>query len=158
MELQWRGIVIVLIILCDVILFAVVFVFQDNTVVAAKENSQLAMPWVKCLMATGGDKNSCLEQANGLVVSLPSVTATFMLLAVSDNQASGLVGFVGLTCCDHADEWTLADLAIWAVVHGDGLGRVVQGAVQQQGQEGRCEDGNPARVCPRWKAVRNVVS
>lgn len=86
MELQWRGIVIVLIILCDVILFASVFVFQDKTVVAAKENPQLAMPWIKCLGETGGDKNACLSEAAGLVVSLPSVSATFILLAVSEGR------------------------------------------------------------------------
>jgi hypothetical protein len=82
-QLQWRGIVIVLIILADVILFAVVFVFQDNTVEAAKEDSDLALPWAACLIAHGGDKTKCLDKASTLVVSLPTVTAVLVLLAVS---------------------------------------------------------------------------
>lgn len=82
-QLQWRGIVIVLIIICDVIFFAVIFVFQDNVVQAAKTGSR-ATAWVKCLMEADGDKKvACLPHARNLVVPLPTVVAVLILLAVS---------------------------------------------------------------------------
>lgn len=82
-QLQWRGIVIVLVIIADVIFFAVVFVFMDNTVQAIKDDPQKALVWAACLVAAGGDKNKCLDQASVLVVNLPTVTAVLVLLAVS---------------------------------------------------------------------------
>ena len=82
-QLQWRGIVIVLVIVADVVFFSIVFVFQDNTVQAAKEDMDIAMPWVVCLFETRGDKERCLDAASPLVVSLPTVVAVLILLSVS---------------------------------------------------------------------------
>ncbi|RYP17246.1 hypothetical protein DL765_004631 [Monosporascus sp. GIB2] len=82
-QLQWRGIVIVLIIMADVIFFAVVFVFQDNTVSAVKEDSNIALPWVACLIKTQGDKEQCLDEAGALVISVPTVIAVLILLAMN---------------------------------------------------------------------------
>jgi hypothetical protein len=82
-QLQWRGIVIVLIVVADVILFAVVFVFQDNTVQSVKENTSLAAPWIECLLLNRGNKNQCLDKTGTLVVSLPTVTAVLILLAMN---------------------------------------------------------------------------
>ena len=83
-QLQWRGIAIVLIIIVDVIFFSVVFVFQDNTVEAIKTNQGLAEPLVLCLVANNGDKNKCLNVATPLVVNMPTVGAVLFLLSVSD--------------------------------------------------------------------------
>lgn len=83
--LQWRGIVIVLIICADVVFFAITFVFLDNTVQAVKndpDNSDVKT-WAECLVLTGGNKNACLKYANNLVVRLPTVIAVLILLAVS---------------------------------------------------------------------------
>ncbi|KAI0383711.1 hypothetical protein F5Y04DRAFT_19411 [Hypomontagnella monticulosa] len=82
-QLQWRGIVIVLIIIADVIFFAVIFVFLDNTVESLKTNPQKALVWAACLMAFDGDKNKCLDKAKDLVVGLPTVTAVLILLAMN---------------------------------------------------------------------------
>ncbi|RYP63103.1 hypothetical protein DL771_009445 [Monosporascus sp. 5C6A] len=82
-QLQWRGIVIVLIIMADVIFFAVVFVFQDNTVVAVKEDNTRALPWVTCLIRTQGDKEQCLDEAGALVIGVPTVIAVLILLAMN---------------------------------------------------------------------------
>lgn len=84
-QLQWRGIVIVLIIICDVVFFAITFVFLDTTVESVKEdpNSAKATSWILCLTLADGDKNKCLAQASELVVSLPTVIAVLILLAVS---------------------------------------------------------------------------
>lgn len=82
-QLQWRGIVIVLIIIADVIFFAVIFVFQDNVVQSAKTGTK-ALPWVTCLYTEKTDKkNRCLSYAKNLVVPLPTVVAVLILLAVS---------------------------------------------------------------------------
>ncbi|KAI1493121.1 hypothetical protein F5X96DRAFT_677263 [Biscogniauxia mediterranea] len=82
-QLQWRGIAIVLIIITDVIFFAVIFVFLDNTVEKIKEQPAISLPWAACLIAHQGDKNQCLDEANELVVSLPTVTAVLILLAMN---------------------------------------------------------------------------
>ncbi|KAI1653608.1 hypothetical protein F4813DRAFT_249445 [Daldinia decipiens] len=82
-QLQWRGIVIVLIIIADVIFFAVVFVFIDNTVESIKTHPDKALSWAACLIQSGGDKNKCLYLANELVVSLPTVIAVLILLAMN---------------------------------------------------------------------------
>lgn len=84
-QLQWRGIVIVLIIICDVVFFAVTFVFLDTTVESVKDDptSSKATTWIGCLVSKGGDKNQCLSYASQLVVSLPTVIAVLILLAVS---------------------------------------------------------------------------
>ncbi|KAK8049715.1 hypothetical protein PG994_011445 [Apiospora phragmitis] len=82
-QLQWRGIVIVLIIICDVIFFAVIFVFQDNVVQAAKTGTR-ALAWIECLYQTEEDKkNTCLPLASNLVVPLPTVVAVLILLAMN---------------------------------------------------------------------------
>lgn len=85
-QLQWRGIVIVLVIMADVIFFSIVFVFQDNTVQAVKDDMRLALPWIQCLINTQGDKDQCMDEADTLVVSLPTVMAVLILLAVSRPQ------------------------------------------------------------------------
>lgn len=80
--LQWRGIAIVLIIVADVIFFSVIFVFQDNTVEAVKEDQSLAWDWATCVVKNGGDKVACLDEANELVVNMATVGAVLFLLSV----------------------------------------------------------------------------
>ncbi|CRK31999.1 hypothetical protein BN1708_005636 [Verticillium longisporum] len=81
--LQWRGITIVLIIICDVIFFSVIFVFQDVTVQAVREDKTIAEPWILCLFGSGGDKNKCLDLAKPLVVNEATITAVLVLLAIN---------------------------------------------------------------------------
>lgn len=82
-QLQWRGIAIVLIIVADVIFFSVVFVFQDNTMITMKNDASLSLPWVTCLVSTKGDKNACLQYTGPLVVHIGTIAAVLVLLAVS---------------------------------------------------------------------------
>ncbi|KAI1253485.1 hypothetical protein MGN70_005693 [Eutypa lata] len=98
-QLQWRGIVIVLVIVADVIFFSIVFVFQDNTVQAVKEDMTLALPWIKCLIQSQGDKAICMDEADSIVVNLPTVIAVLILLAMN-----------GL--------WLLVLLGRWSMVTG----------------------------------------
>jgi hypothetical protein len=82
-QLQWRGIAIVLIIITDVIFFSIVFVFQDNTVQAVKEDQSRANAWIACLLKNNADKNKCFDEASALVVKMSTVGAVLLLLAVS---------------------------------------------------------------------------
>ncbi|KAM0329918.1 hypothetical protein ACHAQA_004084 [Verticillium albo-atrum] len=81
--LQWRGITIVLIIICDVIFFSVIFVFQDVTVQAVREDKSIAQPWIICLATNNGDKNKCLHLAKSMVVNEATITAVLILLAIN---------------------------------------------------------------------------
>ncbi|KAI0409627.1 hypothetical protein F4802DRAFT_614281 [Xylaria palmicola] len=98
-QLQWRGIVIVLIIIADVIFFAIIFVFLDNTVEDIKNNPAHAKDWLICLAAKGGNKNACLDLAEPLVISEPTVISVLILLAMN-----------GL--------WLLLILGRWSMVTG----------------------------------------
>ena len=82
--LQWRGTVIVLIIIVNVVFLAVVFVQMDNTVTATVHNLGKAEPWLMCLVMNGGDKNACLKEVKsaGLVTNEATVMAVLILLSV----------------------------------------------------------------------------
>ncbi|ERT03117.1 uncharacterized protein SPSK_08725 [Sporothrix schenckii 1099-18] len=82
-QLQWRGIAIVLIIVVDVIFFSVVFVFQDNTVAAISADPAKATTWLICLATHEGDKNKCLDDAAAFTVNEATVGAVLVLLAMN---------------------------------------------------------------------------
>jgi hypothetical protein len=81
-ELQWRGIAIVLIIIADVVFFAVVFVFMDDLETNIIKNPTKATKWLECLVETEGDKNACLSYAGSLVVNEATVMSVLILLSV----------------------------------------------------------------------------
>lgn len=82
-ELQWRGILIVLVIVADVIFFAVVFVFLDNTEQEVVKSTTKALPWIKCLVKANGDQTKCFDEASALTVSESTVMAVLILIGVS---------------------------------------------------------------------------
>lgn len=82
-ELQWRGILVVLVIIADVVFFSIVFVSMDNTTQAAVTNLKKAEPWLLCLVMNGGDKNACLDKVGRLVVKESTVLAVLIMLSVS---------------------------------------------------------------------------
>ncbi|KAK3394460.1 hypothetical protein B0H63DRAFT_517587 [Podospora didyma] len=81
--LQWRGIAIVLIIIADVVFFSVVFVFQDNTAQAVKNDGSVALAWITCLLQNNGQKHACLNKAGPIVVNMPTVGAVLFLLGMN---------------------------------------------------------------------------
>ncbi len=87
-ELQWRGIVIVLLIIADVVFFAVVFVFMDDLETNILKNPTKSADWLTCLIQTGGNKNKCLSFAESLVVNEATVMSVLILLSVSSSQSS----------------------------------------------------------------------
>ncbi|KAL2885309.1 Frizzled/smoothened-like sans CRD protein B [Ceratocystis lukuohia] len=82
-QLQWRGITIVLIILMDVIFFSVVFVYQDRTIEDVRKHPEKATAWVSCLLRNSGDKGQCIDEASGLAVQLSTIVTVLILLAIN---------------------------------------------------------------------------
>jgi hypothetical protein len=86
LQLQWRGILLVLIIIIDVIFFSVIFVFQDNTVQKVKTDASISLGWVECIINANGDKTKCFDKTGAFVVNEASVGAVLILLAVSTTE------------------------------------------------------------------------
>ncbi|KAH8602875.1 hypothetical protein B0O99DRAFT_604560 [Bisporella sp. PMI_857] len=83
LELQWRGIVIVIIIIADVIFFAVVFVFLDDIEASLLKDPLKGKFWLVCLIEKNGDKNQCLDLAAPLVINESTVMAVLLLLSIN---------------------------------------------------------------------------
>ena len=81
-ELQWRGIAIVIIIIIDVIFFSVVFVLMDNNQISASTDPAKSMDWLTCLISNSGDKVPCLPLSANLIMNQATVTAVLFLLSV----------------------------------------------------------------------------
>jgi len=85
-QLQWRGIAIVFLIVADVIFFSVVFVFMDAVETKLLSDPLHAEPWLGCLLESGGDNNKCTALAQTLVGSEATIVAVLLLLSVSFSQ------------------------------------------------------------------------
>ena len=82
-QLQWRGIAIVILVIADVIFFAVIFVTMDNGSQFTPAEKAKALPWLTCLVLSGGEKDECLPQAKDLVEKESVVLAVLVMLGVS---------------------------------------------------------------------------
>lgn len=82
LELQWRGIAIVLIIVADVIFFAVIFVFLDDVETNLIKDPSKGVEWLTCLLSEKGEKKPCLHFADDIVVNEATVMAVLILLSV----------------------------------------------------------------------------
>ena len=81
-QLQWRGVAVVLLVIADITFFSVVFLSMDNSTQLDDSLLQRARPWLLCLTVSGGDKNQCLSKARGLVKPEPIVLAVLIMLGV----------------------------------------------------------------------------
>ena len=86
-KMQWRGFVMVLLIIFDVIFFCVIFVIFDNKASFSAAEVQRAEPWLICLALHEGNKYPCLHLTDPIVENEAIEVTVFVLLAVS----SGLV-------------------------------------------------------------------
>jgi hypothetical protein len=77
-QLQWRGVAVVLLVIADV-----VFVTMDNGSQVNAAEMQKALPWLTCLVLSGGQKDECLPQAKDLVERESVVLAMLIMLGVS---------------------------------------------------------------------------
>ena len=89
--LQWRGIMVVMILIVSVVYFCVVFLTLDSIQEKERKSHEDALPWVNCLIENKGDKNRCLHEASALTLNEPTVLAVLYLIAVSARLASEAV-------------------------------------------------------------------
>jgi hypothetical protein len=82
LQLQWRGVALVSIIIANVIFFAVVFINLDNAVAPTARNVKTATPWLMCLATTGGDRVGCREYANAIGPNEATLLAVVILLSL----------------------------------------------------------------------------
>jgi len=89
--LQWRSIIIVLIIIANVVFFAVIFIKMDNATAAAQDNLATEFAWIFCLFQSHGDKNKCLPLTAPFVMNEAIVLAVLVLLSVRSQQGFSLL-------------------------------------------------------------------
>lgn len=81
LQLQWRGAALVVVIIANVIFFAVVFIEMDHEVVPNATNMKHAEEWLACL-AFGGSKQSCKDYTVGLGPNEATLLAMIYLLSL----------------------------------------------------------------------------
>ncbi|KAJ6164390.1 hypothetical protein N7470_003062 [Penicillium chermesinum] len=81
LQLQWRGVTLVLVMLGNVIFFAVVFIKLDRQIQPNATNLKKATPWLICL-GTGGSKEKCKTLAKDLGPNEATLLAMVYLLAL----------------------------------------------------------------------------
>ncbi|KAJ5585727.1 hypothetical protein N7450_005514 [Penicillium hetheringtonii] len=82
LQLQWRGVALVLIIIGNVIFFAVVFINLDSEVEPTKSNMKKALPWLMCLIEANGEKRKCEKYASSLGPNEATLLAVVYLLSL----------------------------------------------------------------------------
>ncbi|KAI9866508.1 MAG: hypothetical protein M1813_001059 [Trichoglossum hirsutum] len=81
--LQWRGILIVILIIADVAFFAIAFIKFDESTGVTKMNMRKAEKWLTCLVISNGDKHQCLSLAKKLTISEATAIAVLILLSMN---------------------------------------------------------------------------
>ncbi|PLB46027.1 hypothetical protein P170DRAFT_364181 [Aspergillus steynii IBT 23096] len=82
LQLQWRGVALVLIIIGNVIFFAVVFIDMDKQLAVTPENMKKAMPWLVCLVSSEGDKQKCTKEIEEVGPNQATLLAVLILLSL----------------------------------------------------------------------------
>ncbi|KAF3933928.1 hypothetical protein ABW19_dt0206008 [Dactylella cylindrospora] len=97
--MQWRGILVVIVVIVDVIVFATVFLQFEGNTEKTPASVERGEKWLKCVILNGGDKNKCLKEGEALAV--PEATAVTVLFLLSCN------GF-----------WVAVFLGRWSMITG----------------------------------------
>ncbi|KAL4916518.1 hypothetical protein BDW62DRAFT_211922 [Aspergillus aurantiobrunneus] len=82
LKLQWRSNCLVLVILGNVLVFAVIFIRTDKQLKITPENLEKAMPWLACLMLNRGDKTQCFDKAREFGPNRATLLALLILLTL----------------------------------------------------------------------------
>ena len=82
LALQWRGIVVVMIVLISTVYFAVIFNIFDRLGTAALKDADKTKAWVVCIVLHNGDKSKCLDTASGFSLNETVVSAVLVLLSL----------------------------------------------------------------------------
>lgn len=81
-RLQWRSMALVLVILANVIYFAVVFVQLDNAMALTTTNLENALPWLTCLV-TYQEAKKCTSEASAVGLPEAELDAALVLLCLA---------------------------------------------------------------------------
>jgi hypothetical protein len=81
-KLQWRSMALVLVILANVIYFAVVFLELDSTMALTTSNLEKASPWFACLIEYQ-DPKKCTSQASAVGLPEAALDAALVLLCIA---------------------------------------------------------------------------
>lgn len=87
--IQWRNIVVSMLVVIESVYFVAVFWAQDiklGNVSTAATDIAASKRWAACLTITGGDKEACFEFADGLMVDKATVIASLVLASVSSKS------------------------------------------------------------------------
>ncbi|KKZ63489.1 hypothetical protein EMCG_02220 [[Emmonsia] crescens] len=82
-QLQWRGIAVVLTIIANLIFLTIIFLSLDNSARRTPELAKKSEPWVFCLVLSKGNKNQCEYLAAHLGPNEASIFAVLILLSLS---------------------------------------------------------------------------
>ncbi|EEH11115.1 conserved hypothetical protein [Histoplasma capsulatum G186AR] len=82
-QLQWRGIAVVLTIIANVVFFAVIFLSLDSSARRTPELVKKSKPWIICLALSKGDKNECAPLTSNLGPNEASIFAVLVMLSMS---------------------------------------------------------------------------
>jgi hypothetical protein len=88
--LQWRGIVIVTLVLVDVILFATVFVYLEKRLQTGRDYKSL-IPLVSCLVKNGENRQPCLNMIHKRLISEATVGGMLIMVSLLGIQLFTLV-------------------------------------------------------------------
>jgi hypothetical protein len=80
--LQWRGMLIVTIVLVDVIFFAVVFVYLDKLEESMLHDYTRVLPWVMCLIENQGNRDPCFQYSHKWLISEPTIGAMLLMISL----------------------------------------------------------------------------
>ncbi|KAL2867128.1 protein gprM [Aspergillus lucknowensis] len=81
-KLQWRSNCVVLVILANVIIFAIIFIRADKQLKVTPENLENATPWLLCLGLYPGDRTKCFDYAKDVGPSEATLLALLFLLTL----------------------------------------------------------------------------
>ncbi len=81
-KLQWRSNLLVLVILANVLIFAVIFIKADKDLKVTEENIEKATPWLGCLLLNKGDKLKCVDEAKKFGPNKATLLALLFLLTL----------------------------------------------------------------------------
>lgn len=82
LRLQWRTNSLVLVILANVLIFAVIFIKTNNQMKMTPENIAKAEPWLLCLIMNRGDKAQCFDEAREIGPNKATLLALLILLTL----------------------------------------------------------------------------
>jgi hypothetical protein len=89
--IQWRNILVSMLVIVEAVYFVTVFWAQDiklGNVSTRADDQTISRTWSACLVLTGGDKLACMEYANGLMVPRTTIIASLILASVSSLTCS----------------------------------------------------------------------